>query len=360
MKKGIYYDKLTKTYYIDTKIKIQNQYKHCVIKGFSSLESIKEHYDNEIIKWKNKRKIYKNNAIYNDILEEYFFYKGLSISKESIRKEKTQFNTYWNILFNEQPLTDVFNYSKLEQIYKQIIRDNSLKERKKYLLIKTFRQFIKYCYLKKHLSFDIFQNLDVLFLPYKMDHVITKEKRTLKNKEIEDLLNVIPINSNDKVMFSLFISLGARISEFLGLTYDSIDFKKRIILINKQYLPSGEISSNLKTNNSYRSILITKEMLEMIKNYIIKNGLENNKTKRLFPISQVEFSRRLRKYEKLAKIDNYSPHEFRHTKASVLASRCKNISDVVLCAKILGHTTSMFLNTYCHSLSNQKEERFVF
>ena len=65
-----------------------------------------------------------------------------------------------------------------------------------------------------------------------------------------------------------------------------------------------------------------------------------------------------KKYEDLANIPHYSSHEYRHTRATNMASKCETMSDVITCAKMLGHSTSMFLNTYCHSM-NENEEKFL-
>lgn len=358
MKKGIYFDSKTNTYYIDTRIKVRNKYHHCIIKGFSSIENVMEHYDDEISKWKRNHRFYENNSLYEDVLDEFYYYRSLILSSESVRKSKTQFNTFWNTLFLTKPLTDVFDVKNMTNIYKDIIDDVSIKERKKYEIIKSFRDFMKFSYQHKYISIEVYEDLDIIMQPLKLSRAVEKEKRVLAGKEIEKLLSTINKESNDYVMFSLFVFLGARISEFLGLCVNSVDLAKRKIVINKQYLPSGTISNQLKTSNSYRKVLISQEMKEMLNKYMENNGLASKSEERLFKISQVEFKRRLRKYERKAGIKDYSPHEFRHTKATRLAGKCKNISDVVLCAHILGHSPSMFLNTYCHDMSNQKEEKF--
>jgi transcriptional regulator with XRE-family HTH domain len=56
---------------------------------------------------------------------------------------------------------------------------------------------------------------------------------------------------------------------------------------------------------------------------------------------------------------DYSSHCFRHTRASELGSKCENIGDVIFCAKWLGHSPSMFLNTYCHNISNKIDNKFL-
>ena len=89
-----------------------------------------------------------------------------------------------------------------------------------------------------------------------------------------------------------------------------------------------------------------------------KNSSNNFEEIKLFPYSHTTFKRKLREYEIKANIPLYSCHEFRHTRCFELAKKCENMSDVVYCAKVLGHTTSVYLNTYCAHLDNSLERKF--
>ena len=151
-------------------------------------------------------------------------------------------------------------------------------------------------------------------------------------------------------MFALFVALGARISEFLGICYDCVDFENSKITIKRQLLTNGELSDQLKTKQSYRVIPVSVENIQLCR---------KTYTERLFNVSHTTFKRKLKEYEKKAGIPLYASHEFRHTKAFNMAKKCTNISEVVYCAKIMGHNVSMFLDTYCSHLDSNLESKFL-
>lgn len=156
-------------------------------------------------------------------------------------------------------------------------------------------------------------------------------------------------------MFSLFVYCGARISEFLGILVKNIDLVNNKIIISTQLETTGNITTTLKTKGSYRDIPLNKNASALLNEYIKKYKPKE----RLFKISHTSFKRKLKMYEDMAGISNYASHEFRHTRATQLASVCENMSDVVMCAKFLGHSTSIFLDTYCNHLDAKKQEALL-
>ena len=124
------------------------------------------------------------------------------------------------------------------------------------------------------------------------------------------------------------------------------------INVRRQLLTTGKITTTLKTKNSFRSVPLNENLKTVLKNYTVL------KNERVFPYSHTDFKRKLKRYEQEAHIPTYSCHEFRHSFCTNLARKCTNISDVTFCATIAGHTTSMFLNTYCKSLDEELEKKF--
>lgn len=73
------------------------------------------------------------------------------------------------------------------------------------------------------------------------------------------------IKKIDKNSLIIFYFLGCRIGEFLGITRDNFEDNKdstSFIYINKQLDFKGKLTSNLKTNASYkRSLLMTYALI---------------------------------------------------------------------------------------------------
>lgn len=352
MRNGIYLDKKTNKWYISTKI----NNKQCTIRGFNSKKEANEKYDYEIANWKRQHSFFESGLTYENLKNEFLYYRGLEISQESLRKDKTQFSSFWDNIFVGNVATTIFDIKRLEIIYKNLVSDETLNNRKKQAITKTFKDFAFFCYQHRYITTEIYQSIDITFRPFKISRIVSKEKRVIPQNEIKAFLGAININHKDLPMFTLFVCLGARISEFLGILVNCYDRENRKIEIKRQLLTNGKLTDQLKTSNSYRKVLISKETANLLNEYIDNNSLKDDD--RLFKISHIEFKRRLRKYEDMAGIPHYSSHEYRHTRATNMASKCETMSDVITCAKMLGHSTSMFLNTYCHSM-NENEEKFL-
>ena len=345
MHKGIYKAK-NGTWYIHTTYKG----KSITIRGFYSKKDADENYDQAIDKWKRTHIDTTSTDEYEQVLNEYYSFRERQITKQSVEKIRTHFRTYWNKIFCHQLIRNIFVVQRLKILYDNVINDQELNDRKKYNVVRCFLDFANYCYLTKHISEDMFKEVKVIFQPLKENKQVQTSKRYIPQSHVNALVSVI--DSHDDKTFSLAISVlylgGLRISELLALTKDDIDLDNNKIKVRHQLLTTGEISATLKTKNSYRDVPIARNLLN---NLVLSDN-------RLFNYSHTTFKRKLKQYEKQANIPTYSCHEFRHSFCTNLASKCTNISDVVYCSKIAGHTTSLFLNTYCKALDDELERKF--
>lgn len=352
MKKGIYQDKKTGKWYINTKI----NNKTCTIRGFSSKKEADNNYDYEVEKWKRTHLFINNSNLYIDIADNYIEWVRNGKAPRTAYCERTQLRTYWDIIFGNDTIQGVYNLRRLKIVYQELKNDERLNVRKKHDLVKTFLQFSNFCYLQRHISLDILDEVKIIFQPIPYTKTVANEHKVIPQSHIKALLNVIPHDHKDLVMFSLFVALGCRLSEFLGIEINAIDLVTNRINIRKQLLPSGELTSKLKTSNSYRTIPIRQELADLVNDYITNCDLMNG---RLFKVSHTDFRRKLKRYEDQAKIPHYSTHDFRHTRCYEMAKKCMNMSEVVYCAKIMGHSVSMYLNVYCSHMDNSLEEKFL-
>ena len=349
MHKGIYKAK-NGTWYIHTTYKG----KSITIRGFYSKKDADENYDQAIDKWKRTHIDTTSTGEYEQVLNEYYSFRERQITKQSVEKIRTHFRTYWNKIFCHQLIRNIFVVQRLKILYDNVINDQELNDRKKYNVVRCFLDFANYCYLTKHISEDMFKEVKVIFQPLKENKQVQTSKRYIPQSHVNALVSVI--DSHDDKTFALAISVlylgGLRISELLGLTYQDIDIQNNRINIRRQLLTNGQLTTTLKTKNSFRSIPLSQDLKTVLENCTVY------KNERVFPYSHTDFKRKLKRYEELAGIPTYSCHEFRHSFCTNLASKCTNISDVVYCSKIAGHTTSLFLNTYCKSLDEELEKKF--
>lgn len=344
--KGIYKDNNGR-WYIHTSI----NGKTCTIRGFKSKAEADEKYDNEIEAWKRKHNI-SSSSQYSNVVDEYIAYRSKIVRKESLRKDITQFK-YYSAIFQNNSLNSVFDDFRIKLIYNDIISNKDFSSQKKMRLILAFRDFSKFCYLSQYINQDTHNKVLMTFIPVKENKQDRKTKRYIPQSDFKALYSVI-IKDNDKLFaLAIFVlySCGLRVSELLGLIGSDVDLNKRIIKVQRQLLTNGDLTTTLKTSNSYRQVPINSELLDLFKNLELTGN-------RVFPYSHTTFKRKLLICEKNAQIDDFSCHEFRHTFCTNLAQKCSNIADVTYCASVSGHSVSMFLNTYCKSLDNELVNKF--
>lgn len=133
---------------------------------------------------------------------------------------------------------------------------------------------------------------------------------------------------------------GARISEVLNLTWDNIDFENHKI----------SITGDLKTKSSNRTILVSKNLID-----ILKKVKENSHSKYVCTkdgFNQINISYFKSNLHHL--MDNldfkFSFHKLRHTHATLLIQNGANIKDVQY---RLGHSdVNTTLNVYTHLTDN--------
>ena len=347
MNKGIVKDKNGK-WLIHTTI----QGKSCTIRGFNSKGEANDNYEVAILNWKKKHNLYDSETSFQTKLSDFYNYRSKRVSHETLKKDK-MYMSYWLTRFLNDNIKSIYNIDRLKIIYSDLM-NNPMKDVRKNRIINVFIEFTSFCYMNRYISDDTFNATKLLLQPLKLDNHNETTKRYIPQNDFKALLsNINNVNDN---LFALAIfvlySCGLRISELLGLYGQDIDLDNKKIKVRRQLLSNGQITEQLKTSNSYREVPMNNDLLSFMQ----KNCTKDNE--RVFPYSHTEFRRKLLIYEKMSQIRNYTAHEFRHTFCSNLALKISNISEVSYCAKVSGHTTTMFLNTYVKSLDNEMVNKF--
>lgn len=205
-----------------------------------------------------------------------------------------------------------------------------------------------------------------------IDGKTKSEKRILSREEINTLLE----NSKGGMMYPILIvalGTGMRMGEILGLTWDCVDFKKRIITVEKTltYLPRDGIiaqyemhktktpAGNRKipmTDNVYDILLLQKERrADIATHFEPRKGFENlvftSKTNNPINASNIKDSLnyildKINRGNPDDFFEHLTPHGLRHT----FATNCiENGMEPKVLQKILGHSTlQMTMDLYCH------------
>jgi integrase len=174
-------------------------------------------------------------------------------------------------------------------------------------------------------------------------------------KEFFSLIGEAPIDF--RCMLNLLITTGLRRGELMGLQWGDIDLDHCIISVNRNvtYTPtSGIVVSTPKTDCGLRQIPLMLAVADVLKEYRNTMG-EWRRQDYVFPKGgnptlardPNSITRRVKRFMKLHGLPDMSPHDLRHTCATLLLS---NGADIKSVSEILGHTdASTTLNFYVRS-----------
>lgn len=200
---------------------------------------------------------------------------------------------------------------------------------------------------------------DVKSNPVKITGIIGKkdaeEMKFWIPEEFYRFSDIISNKLTSKVMFEILFWTGIRSGELLALTLKDFDFEKKTLFINKTYsrVKKKDIITAPKTPNSIRKILISKNLIELVKEY--KDKLHYYEPhQRLFQHTKYYLKHEMDRGCKKLGIPKIRIHDLRHSHASFLIN--KNFPIIVI-SKRLGHKSpQVTLNTYAHMFPTQQEE----
>lgn len=230
---------------------------------------------------------------------------------------------------------------------------------------KTIRHH--YCVLKLIFTFAIEQDL---IIKNPMDKVecpkLAKKKvDALTQEQAKHFFSLLPSCALDfRCILYLFVTTGIRRGELLGLQWQDINLENLTIEIkrNVTYTPSCGVKIDTpKTESSIRIIPVLSAVAELLTEYKISINPHAEQETFLFPSkngnriprSPRAVTRRVKRFMKANGLPNHSPHDLRHSCATLLLA---NGADIKSVQEILGHAdASTTLNFYVKSdLSQMK------
>ena len=179
----------------------------------------------------------------------------------------------------------------------------------------------------------------------KLEH---REMKTLPAEQLASFLH----EAKESGVFELYyieLATGLRRGELLGLKWEDIDLERGTIQVRRQIARiDGEVvEAPLKTKNSYRSLSIGTDAVEILRNQQKKTSSEY-----VFPspaggpISPDSVLHMLHRVLKRAGLPKIRFHDMRHTFATVTL---QNGVDIKTVSGMLGHYSAGFtLDTYAH------------
>lgn len=288
--------------------------------------------------------------------EQMTFHKWLDIFLES-QKSKVKSNTYtikyYGIIKNH--IRQYFHDVPLDSIKKSDIEDymNSLDFAKS-----TMKNHIN-C-LSRIFS-EAVDNGYIDYNPCRNIKVVGTKSGVVKKTYTADQAELVLAYSRIHIYglpVHLMLSYGLSRSEMLGIKYEDVDFDNLTISINKAVtsgnrFESGSIESSTKNKYRNREIAISQETADFIKEqcqhgYISFPNRDKTPCVETFRFRYEKFMKDMQKHyaEQGIDIPVLTPHELRHTRASIWVNSGKNLfaiaqqlgwSDLSMLRKVYGH-----------------------
>jgi len=357
------------TWAIDKRVKIDNEWKHFRKKGYQTLYQAKADLsdaEQEFIDKHSKPKVSTNT--FDDLIEKYKIKRKRTVNESTLGCDTSIYNVYLYPYFKGKDIDDVFTEDVIQEWYDSIIDSTKYSQNKKYKVISRFKDIIDFAWEKKIITSEQHQDCKSCLYQVKCNKNPKTERVIWTDDEERNFLNATKVNDLDYLMFKTFLITGARIGEFLALQVKSFDYNKRKLKIEQQLkIISGKgvvLSDELKTHESYRTISLPKDLCDILKDYIETIGLKEedflfHSNENRIPLSRTSFRRKLYHYCDVANVRKCNPHAVRHQMAVKLSSVAETMQELEICAKRLGHSPEMFLNTYANHLNEDRESELL-
>ena len=160
-----------------------------------------------------------------------------------------------------------------------------------------------------------------------------------------------------RTMYYILLTTGLRRGECFGLQWGDIDFTSGLMCVSRNVTyttKSGAVVGEPKTENGYRTIPIAPKTLDLLERYRQAEALAANddflfhsEESKTMPRDPSYITKHMKKLMKRCELPNMSPHDLRHTCASLLLQGGADIKSV---QDILGHADARTtLNFYARS-----------
>ena len=287
------------------------------------------------------------------------------LSLDTREKDKTKFSSVadaWNTQYRNR-ISDI-NYKKAtKSTYDKVlnyfgdmyIADIHTEDINKYLLSLENKGYKKKTIAtNKNVLNMIFNSSNLNYNPVtgiRLSKDLSSTKRTLPTDEELKIIN--ENYSGDDFLPFFLLNTGLRKSEALGLKYENIDFKNKVIHVVHKIIHDGnkcELSDNLKTVNADRDVILLDRVAEKLpKN---KKGFvfcrENGD-----PLTKKAYDVRWEKWQKKYNT-KITAHQLRHGYATMLFEADINERDA---QELMGHADiTLTRRIYTHIRNKHKEE----
>ena len=356
-----------KTWSIDTKISTLNgAKKHINKKGFPTYKDAVEYLNNAKTEIENS--IIKKET-FDNLINEYRKMRRLRFNFSTCECDESVYNVYLFPYFSGMKIKDVFKQSTIKEWYENIVSSPKYSGNKKAKVVARLKDIIEFAWTHEYIDSTAHQQCNVVLYPISYSKKVKEERVVWNELEERSFLNAIKEeNKKDFLYFSLLLNTGLRMGEFLGLQVKCFDYKNNKLTICQQVVNQRGngwlLTDILKTHESYRNVILPKYLSDMLHEHIVNFNLKDShfivfNTSKNEPMSRTTLRRKLYYYCEVSGVRKCNPHALRHNQAVKLASICDTTEKLEVAARRLGHSPSMFMNTYANHTNDEAQEALL-
>ena len=361
--KGGFYKKPDGTWAIDTKITINGVRKHINRSGYDTLSAAKADFDIICGQKKEVKPITTNNLMFEDLMKDYLRMRSITINNSTLSVDESILHNYLKE-FNNKKICNAFEKQNVKLWYNNLVDNETLSESRKDRIVGTMKRILKFAYNHEYIDANVYQSCDVQLYRIKYSKQPTHERVVWTSEEEKAFLEATKQDPIDHIMFKLFLISTCRLGEFLGLQVNCFNYQNRKIEIKQQVRNikgKPQLTDKLKTNESYRTVMLPQSICDDLNNYITTLGLRDGNfifhsvSGCSIPLGRTTFTRKLKNYCRKANVRVINPHASRHLQATKLASVCSTGDEIEAASRRMGHSPSMFMNTYAKHVNEKTE-----
>lgn len=356
------------TWMIDTQVKVDNEWKHFKKKGFATLSAAQSAFETEKEIFIKRHSVHHKVMLFDDLIDKYKEMRRVVVDESTLVCDQSVYNVYLLPYFHNKLLKDCLNRETINEWYHNLVDTTKYSANKKSKVITRMKDILKFAYMHEYIDAPTYQSCDVCLYQVKYQKRPEIERVVWDKEEEKAFFDTVEGSRIDFIMFKLFLTCSPRLGEFLGLTGDCFDYKKKKITIKQQVknvIGKGAVlTDKLKTHESYRTIILDQTLADLLNDYIKDFGIGSDdfifhSSSKKQPVSRNTFRRKLYHYCELAGVRKINPHASRHLQAVKLARVADSAEMIEAAARRLGHSPEMFLNTYARHVDDEKENELL-
>ena len=149
--KGAFVQYDDSTWGIDTRIKVNDEYRHFKKKGYPTLSAAKADFERAKAEFISSKSMNKYEVlIFDDLLVEYEKMRKVTCNPSTLGCDQSVFNVYILPYFSKKLLKDCFNTEAITEWYHNIVDDNHYTNNKKAKVITRMKDLLKFAYMHKY------------------------------------------------------------------------------------------------------------------------------------------------------------------------------------------------------------------